>query len=334
MLYPTPEGFVTEMRYVERFRTVLSRIGLGAARFGSLLSEDLSFQMMDLFIQNGGNVIDTARNYYEWVENGRGASEKTIGKWLTLRGIRDKVVLSTKGGVKNNGGTFVPDLSLGNLMRECEESLDALRTDRLDIYLLHRDEPGRPVGEIMDALQELKTRSGARAVGVCNWSAGRVRAANEYAEMNGLTPLDIVQTYWSIAAYTKAMWNDPTTTGMDEGMYTYLLERNMTAMAFTSQAKGFFQKAVCDGVERVPPKLLERVGSSENMSRLRAIQHYCEQRNVSPTAVVNAYITQNPLPSVALVSCSSLDQLRDILQSCEIQVDDDWLRRFDPISSN
>lgn len=317
------------MKYVNRKGMNLSKIGLGTGRFGTVVSKEDSFQMLDMFYEHGGNVIDTARNYYEWVENGRGKSEETIGKWMSERGIREKVFISTKGGVRNEGKTFYMNLSKNNLLEECGQSLDALQTEYIDIYLLHRDEPERPVEEIMENLQAVREKTKAKVIGVCNWSAERVKAANEYAGKNGLAPLDIVQTWWSIAAYTPNMWNDPTTTWMDSEMYEYLKENQLLAMAYTSQAKGFFQKAIREGYENVNDFLKHRIATEENLRRLEVIEAYCTERKVSPTAVVNSYITDNQVDGIALVSCSKLEQLKDILDNCDVSVEKEWLSQFE-----
>ena len=156
------------MKYTNKFGMNLSKIGLGTGRFGTVVSEETSFEMLDLFYENGGNVIDTARNYYEWVENGRGKSEQTIGKWMAKRGVRDKVYISTKCGVRNEGKTFYMNLSKENLLEECKQSLEALQTDYIDIYLLHRDEPDRLVEEIMETLQVVQEVGKVKTIGVCN----------------------------------------------------------------------------------------------------------------------------------------------------------------------
>lgn len=317
------------MKYTNKFGMNLSKIGLGTGRFGTVVSEETSFEMLDLFYENGGNIIDTARNYYEWVENGRGKSEQTIGKWMAKRGVRDKVYISTKCGVRNEGKTFYMNLSKENLLEECKQSLEALQTDYIDIYLLHRDEPERPVEEIIETLQVVQETGKVKVIGVCNWSADRVKKANVYAIENGLIPFKIVQTWWSIAAYTPNMWNDPTTTWMDMEMYSYLKENNLLGMAYTSQAKGFFQKAIQDGYENVDDFLKHRVATEENLQRLERIREYCEQKKVSPTAVVNGYITDNDVEGLALVSCSKLEQLRDILEHCDVSVDREWIRQFE-----
>ena len=319
------------MKYTNKFEMNLSKIGLGTGRFGTVVSKEMSFEMLDMFYEHGGNVIDTARNYYEWVENGRGKSEQTIGEWMAKRRNRDKVYISTKGGVRNDGKTFYMNLSKENLLEECRQSLEALQTEYIDIYFLHRDEPERSVEEIIDGLQSVQEQGKVKALGVCNWSAKRVKKANDYAGRNGLVPISIVQTWWSIAAYTPNMWNDPTTTWMDNEMYGYLKENNLLGMAYTSQAKGFFQKAILDGYENVNDFLKHRIVTDENLRRLALIRDYCNQKSVSPTAVVNAYITNNDVDGIALVSCSKLEQMKDILAHCDVSIEVEWLRHFDII---
>ena len=316
------------MKYTNKFGMNLSKIGLGTGRFGTVVSKEMSFEMLDMFYEHGGNVIDTARNYYEWVENGRGKSEQTIGAWIAERGIRDKVYISTKGGVRNEGKNFYMNLSKENLLEECRQSQEVLQTEYIDIYLLHRDEPERSVGEIIESLQAVQEQGKVKVLGVCNWSAKRVKKANDYAGKNGLTPISIVQTWWSIAAYTPNMWNDPTTTWMDGEMYGYLKKNKLLGMAYTSQAKGFFQKAIRDGYENVNDFLKHRIVTDENLRRLALIQDYCNQKSVSPTAVVNGYITDNDVDGIALVSCSKLEQMEDILEHCDVSVEAEWLRQF------
>ncbi len=317
------------MRSIDWAGLTCSKIGMGTGRYGSLVEKETAFCLMDQFLESGGNLIDTARNYYEWVKDGRGRSEKTIGEWMQKRGNRDQVVLSTKAGVWNEGPVFHADLALEHLLEECKESKEALQTDYLDIYLLHRDEPERSVEEIMESLQCLAEESKARLIGVCNWRLERLQAADRYAKQQGLRPIEVVQTWWSIADYTEKMWNDPTTTGMDAAMYDYLLKEEKLVMAYTSQAKGFFQKAIKEGLEALPEKLKERVVTKENLRRLEMIRNFCEEKKISPTAVVNGYITQNDLPGIALISTSKSEQLEEILSQVDVEVDKDWLRQFD-----
>jgi aryl-alcohol dehydrogenase-like predicted oxidoreductase len=323
------------MKYIKIGDMQISKIGLGTTRFGTRLSEEESFALMDVYTAYGGNVLDTARNYYEWVENGRGTSEKTIGKWLKLRGNRDKIIIVTKGGVFcNNGAEWKIDLSRGKLLEEAKESLEALSVNDINIYLLHRDEPNRSVEEIVETMQVIKKTVKVSLIGVSNWDIDRVRAANAYAEKKNYEPFMVIQTWWSLAEYTDAMWNDPASKHMDKETYNYILDRKMLAMAFTSQSKGFFQKAILHGIDNINQKLRERIVTPVNLKKLEYIKNYCKKNKVSPTAVVIGYITSNCVMGTALVSCTKKEQLIDILDNSDYILPQKIIKEIDCIGLN
>ena len=319
------------MKYLEQLKAQnkVSQIGLGISRFGTIIDKSLSFEMLDMFVEKGGTLVDTARNYYEWVENGRGKSEECLGKWIESRSNRDEVVISTKGGVRNDGNNWTIDLSIDNLIEEINQSLDAIRTNRVDIYLLHRDDRTKEEGEIIYNLQTIAEKANVDYLGVANWRCDRIRRANEYALAHELKGIDIVQTWWSIGAYTSSMWNDPNTTNMDRDTYEYMLANDMVGMAYTSQCKGFFQKASTSGVDGIGDLLKERICTTKNKRILEYILKYSRENGVSVTDVVNSYITSNPLKGIALVSCSSIEQLKDIMTHCDHDLEQSFIDKID-----
>ena len=319
------------MKYLDFQDKKYSKIGIGTGRFGTIVPEERSKELLDLFFYYGGTVIDTARNYYEWVEDGRGKSEQCIGKWMEERNLRDKVCISTKGGVKNKGKEWFINLSKGALLDELKESLEALRTDYLDIYVLHRDEKERSVEEIINTLQELKEKASICHIGVSNWTYERVYKANEYAIKNGLCPLEMLQTWWSLAEYTDEMWNDSNTTHMDEELYHYMRLNQMVGMAYTSQCKGFFQKAIEFGLENVDDFLKYRILTERNLKKLEYIREFCKENRISPTAVVTGYITSNTLNGIALISTSKQEQLKNIMQNADYSLPERVIKELDMI---
>lgn len=84
--------------YGQKEKIRLSKIALGTANFGTDLDRETSYELLDYYVKMGGNVIDTARCYAEWIEGGDSASEKMIGDWIEERGNREEIVLMTKGG--------------------------------------------------------------------------------------------------------------------------------------------------------------------------------------------------------------------------------------------
>lgn len=320
------------MQYISRENICvpLSRIGLGTSRMGSLYSEEFSFELLDTFFSAGGTVLDTARNYYDWLPDGRGKSEKCIGKWMFNHNNRDKVCIISKGGTKGNGSKKV-DLSRVNLCDELKESLDALQTDRLDIYVLHKDEIGRPVEDIVDTLQVLKEQGKISQVGVDNWSFERIVEANRYADKHGLEKIRIVETWWSLAEYTKEFWNDEDTRNMTEELLHYIEEKDMLGIAVTPQCKGFFQKVVNNGYESIDDFLKKRIATKRNLKKAEYIKKYCLENHISPTAFVIGYITSQKADSVAVIGCSKLDQLVDILDNGDMVLSQEIIQEIDKI---
>lgn len=311
-------GGLKKMKYINDLvkEMQISKIGLGTGRFGTVVDEEKAFELMDCYATYGGNVLDTARNYYEWVENGHGKSEECIGKWMHYRNNRQKICICTKGGVSNEGKNWTIDISEKKLIEEIQSSMDALQTDYIDIYLLHRDERNTPIEEVVETMQKVRGLGKIKVLGVANWSVERVKKANEYAVKHGLEPFRIVQTWWSLAEYTKEMWNDDNTTHMESEMYEYLKENSYVGMAYTSQCKGYFQKAINYGIENIDPFLRKRIETNSNLKKLEYIKDYCKRSQVSPTAVVTGYITNNSLRGIALVSTSKLEQLKDVMENC------------------
>lgn len=321
------------MKYLtlDKINCNVSKIGLGTGKFGTIVNQKTAFQMMDLFAEQGGTLFDTARNYYEWVPNGRGKSEQCIGEWLETRKSREKCCIVTKGGVRNHGSNFTVDLSKDNLMTELYQSLEALRTNYLDIYLLHRDDIRKPVEEIVETMQYLCDIANISYIGVANWDISRVIKANDYAKQYGMKQFSVIQTWWSLAEYTGAMWNDPTTTHMDLETYQYLMKEHYVGMAYTSQCKGFFQKAIKLGLDNLDEKLKKRIMTQRNLKKLDYIKDYCMKNQVNPTSVVNSYITSNPLQGIALVGCTSMEQLQEIMSGADYILKYEDIKEIDNI---
>ena len=323
-----------DMRYKERDGITFSQIGLGTGRFGTRVAEEDAFRMLDYYFEHGGNVLDTARNYYEWVENGHGKSEECLGKWMGERNNRSNICLVTKGGVKNNGNIWEINLSEKKLTEEIKQSMDALRTDYIDVYLLHRDEMDRPVEEIVETMQQLRELGKVKLLGVANWKYERIHKANKYAQLHGMEPFKVIQTWWSLAEYKKEMWNDNTTTHMDSQTYDYLLENSYIGMAYTSQCKGYFQKAIQAGRDNLDSFLRERIETENNIKILNYIKKYCDRMKISPTAVVCGYITNNPVSGIALVSTSNMEQLADIMRWSNYELPREIINELDSLKGN
>ena len=159
----------------------VSALCLGAGGLGTRVSPKDSLRLLDEFVQQGGNFLDTAHIYAAWVPGGEGVSERVIGHWLRTRRIREDIIVGTKGGHPHLYSMDVPRLSPAEIAQDLQESLERLHVDTIDLYWLHRDDPNRPVAELIETLTEAVRQNKIRYFGFSNWTVGRMRAALDYA---------------------------------------------------------------------------------------------------------------------------------------------------------
>ena len=156
---------------------------------------DGNYRLLDACFEQGFNAFDTAHSY------GAGLTDTELGAWIESRGIRDDVVILGKCAHPENG---IPDRVRPEYIRsDLAESLERLRTNHIELFLLHRDSREYPVGEIVDALHEAKEAGLIGVYGGSNWLADRVKAANDYAAANGKTPFTVSSPQFSVAEMVK-----------------------------------------------------------------------------------------------------------------------------------
>ncbi|KRE94961.1 aldo/keto reductase [Frateuria sp. Soil773] len=176
----------------------VSRLSLGTMTFGNDwgwgAAEDTARAMFDRYLDAGGNFIDTADLYTE------GASETMLGKFVEQAGARDRVVLATKfsynaqPGNPNAGGN-----GRKNILRAVEGSLRRLRTDYIDLYLLHTWDRVTPAEEVMRTLDDLVRAGKIRYAGLSDVPAWYAARAQTFAEAHALAPLVNLQLEYSLA---------------------------------------------------------------------------------------------------------------------------------------
>lgn len=298
----------------------ISRIMLGTDYFGTAVTEETAFALLDTFVEAGGNCVDTARVYAEWLPGGKGASETLVGKWMKSRGNRERIILSTKGGHPPLENMHCGRLSRRDIESDLDESLRALGTDCIDLYWLHRDEVSRPVEEIMETLGGLISKGKVRAIGCSNWRVERIEAANRAAQAQGLAPFCASQIQWSLAASSAEAHGDSTIVCMDEQEYAWYLKERFPVTAYSSQAKGFFARAAAQGLDAINQKAFARFCTPDNIARLERVKEYAEQAGLTPTAVALGYILCNPVPAAAIAGCKTVEQLRDTLTAADVEL--------------
>lgn len=309
---------VSNSKYALPFSSVI----LGTGEYGTSIVDDKAFEQMDYFINVGGNILDTAHVYGTWGEKGESTSELVIGKYLQSRDIRKKLFICTKGGHPPLDDMTKSRLDKANIVSDVNSSLECLQTDYIDLFLLHRDDESKPVSEIMLVLHQLVENKKVRLIGASNWSAKRIKQANEFAKINNLTPFSASQIQWSYAKLNSESIVDSTTKEMDENEYAEYSMMNIPVMSYSSQARGFFAKFYEYGIEKMPEGLLKAYGNPQNYERVKIVQMLAAKYKISLSAASLLYIVNNKISGCALISASSLSQLKNSLEIADIDIEE------------
>ena len=309
----------------------VSAIALGSAHFGAKMPEETVFEVMDAYIKLGGNVLDTARIYGDFDLGIPGISEKTIGKWLASRMIRDDLVICTKGAHPPWGEFLTPRLDRKSIESDMEESLEALGVPGVELYFLHRDDVNRPVADILESLNGLLEKGKVKLLGASNWSAARILEANAYASSHGLQGFSVNQPQWSLAYQHHVA--DVTLIQMDRGMYDMHRRTGIVCMPYSSQAQGFFTKLFELGEEGLPAALKHDFLSPENTRRFEAVLKVKEATGLSVGAIALAYLTNQPdFFTLPIVGVSRTAQVEALREAADAQLSPDEVRALTEIA--
>ena len=291
-----------------------SAIALGTMDFGGKIEAARAFDLLDAYREIGGNHIDTARMYGDFQRGIQGGSEETIGKWMQQRSCRDSILLATKGAF--HGANNAPRLSRSDIFADMQMSLEALRTDHVDLYYLHRDDPARDVRDILETLTALVEAGYTKYVGLSNWRPDRIRTILECGRAHGLISISANQLQFSLARQIPV--EDPTLVQMDADSYRLHRETNMACICFSSQAKGFLQKLALHGADGLPDKVRRRFYYPENIYVYQRAARIADACGVSIGAVALAYLTNQPFLCCPIAGVRNTDQLRDIAQAGDL----------------
>ncbi len=316
------------MRYTTIPTTTLqpSVICLGTSDIGSKIDRDTSFRMLDAYVDQGGNLIDSASVYANWLPGERNSSEKTIGRWLAARGNRDRVMVATKGAHPELGTMQISRMRRADIVADLDNSLANLQTDCIDLYWLHRDAPSHPVAEIIDTLNEQVQAGKIRAFGCSNWQTPRLQAAQNYAAQQGLHGFAANQPLWNIGVIDHATIGDPTQTQMDEAMWQFHKTSGLAAIPYSAQANGIFNKLAMGQADRIRPNTQRMYQNPENQQRLQRIQQLAAETGLSVTQIVLGYLISQPFPTIPIVGCQNLAQLQDSLTAGDVQLSAEQVR--------
>ncbi|CBG71957.1 MULTISPECIES: aldo/keto reductase [Streptomyces] len=298
-------------------------LSLGGNVFGWTADEAQSFAVLDAYAAAGGNFVDTADSYSEWVEGHTGGeSEGIIGRWVRSRGNRDDVVIATKVSQHPE----YRGLTAANIKAAADASLARLGTDHIDLYYTHFDKPEVPVEEIVTALDDLVKAGKVRAIAASNITPERLKASLDFSDAEGLARYVAVQPHYNLVS--RDTYEGP--------LQTVAADAGLSAVPYFALAKGFLTGKYRPGTTVDSPRAAGAgayLATPAGTRVLAALDEIAEARGAAHATVALAWLAARPTVAAPIASARNLDQLPDLLAVADLTLTPEELRRLTDASA-
>lgn len=309
-----------EMRRLGRSDLRIAPLVLGTNVFGWTADEKTSFAILDAFVDGGFNAVDTADVYSRWSPAGGGASESVIGNWIAQGGRRDKIVLATKVGSEMGEG--MKGLSAKYIEQAVEASLKRLKTDYIDLYQSHRDDPDTPQEETAEAYARLVKAGKVRAIGSSNFSPERLKSALEAAKAVGAPRYESEQPLYNL--YDRA--------GFEAGLQQVCIDEEVGVIPYYGLASGFLTgkyRSEEDLSKSPRGRGAKKYMDARGMAILAALDEVSASQGATQAQVALAWVMAQPGLTGPIASATSVEQLNELMGSARLKLSQDDLSRLD-----
>lgn len=305
---------------------LVSPVTFGGNVFGWTLDEKKSFEVLDGFIEAGFNFIDTADVYSRWVpENKGGESETIIGNWMKARNNRNQIILATKVGsnMELNGKKC---LSKKYILEAVDASLLRLKTDYIDLYQSHYDDPETPVQETLEAYDQLIRAGKVRWIGASNFSAERFKESLETSARLSLPKYQTFQPEYNL--YKRE--------GFEKELEQICLDNQVGVINYYSLASGFLTgkyRSETDLGKSQRGIAVKEFMNPRGFRILKALDEVSEQYNSSLASVALAWLMARPSVTSPIASVTSLAQLKNLTKAAALRLDVEVISILDAASA-
>ncbi len=304
-----------EYRFLGKTGLKVSELCLGALTFGREADEPDSRAMMDRFVEAGGNFIDTADVY------GAGESEAVVGRWIKDR-VRDDLVIATKvrypmrGDAPNMGG-----LSRKHVIQGCEASLQRLGLETIDLYQLHRFDPGTPIEETLEALDLLVKQGKVRYLGASSTFAWRLMKALAHSDARGLARFVSMQDHYNLVYREE-----------EREMIPLCREEGIGVIPWSPLARGRLARPA----GAATPRMFGDAGMADQLydhpsdeSVIEANRRVATARGVSPAETALAWLLSRPGVTAPIIGATKLEHLETAAKAVDLELTAEEIRTME-----
>jgi aryl-alcohol dehydrogenase-like predicted oxidoreductase len=304
----------------------VSRVILGTSRLGSVFPDTLTpssversaFRVLDGAFGAGCNALDIAASYQI------GGTERVIGAWMESRKNRRDLYLISKGA--HPLPIVAPNrLSPKAITDDLHASLRRLRTDHLDLYLLHRDHPDASLPLLARTLGEHQRSGKILAWGVSNWTHPRIAELNRIASDAGLPTVAASSPQFSLAEWERPPWKGCVSIAGEDNREArdFYARTQLPVLAYSPLGRGFFSSRG-DGARRDPI-----YGSPANLARRQRADTLARKLGATRAEVALAYLLSQPFPVYAIVAVTSAEHMSQSLAAARLHLEANELRRLE-----
>ena len=309
------------VRYRRLGRTALqvSELCLGTMNFGPKAGEADSFAMLDVALEAGVNLVDTAD--HDGGHLGVGATEELLGRWLAQGGDRrERIVLATKAYEAMSDRPNDRGLSAAHIRRACDDSLRRLQTDHIDLYQMHHLDRAAPWDEIWQAMETLVAQGKITYVGSSNFAGWSIARANDAAKARHFLGLVSEQSLYNLTERTVELEVIPACDAYGLGL-----------IAWSPLAGGLLGGVLHgDSVgRRATPEMRQRIEARR--PQLERWEQLCGEIGRPPSEIALAWLLHRDGVTAPIIGPRSVDQLRGAIAATGLDLDDEVLARLDDI---
>lgn len=282
----------------------------GGNVFGWTADEAMSHRLLDAFIDGGFNAVDTADVYSAWVPgHAGGESEGVIGRWLAARGRRDDVLVLTKVAM----WSAQPGLSAANIVAAAEGSLKRLRTDHIDLYQAHQDDPQTPLDETLEAFERLVQAGKVRAIGASNMPPDRLAQSLAVSADKGLARYETIQPKFNLYDRDE----------VEGGLAALTARAQIGVISYYGLAAGFLTgkyRSEADLEGKARGRTVGQYLNARGLQILAALDAAAKAVSATPAQVALAWIMAHPAITAPIASATSVEQLTELMGAARLKL--------------
>jgi aryl-alcohol dehydrogenase-like predicted oxidoreductase len=290
---------------------------LGGNVFGWTINESESFQVLDGFLAGGMELIDTADVYSTWRPGNKGGESETIlGNWMSRRKNRDQLILATKVGKPM--GEHKKGLSPRYIREAVEASLQRLKTEYIDLYQSHEDDPATPLEDTLGAFTDLIREGKIRAIGASNYTAERLAKALAVSKEQGLARFETLQPPYNL--YDR---------DFEKKLQPLCVEQGIGVISYYSLASGFLTgkyRSAADQSKSVRGRGAGKYLDDRGKKILKALDLVAGKYSTVPATVALAWLMTRPAVTAPIASATTPAQLKALLEAVNLSLDTESLR--------